>query len=64
MFQVSEFLGFSWQFYYTVNTDRMANSAHPDQTDSMLKSLCSNFRLVNAVIFLDEFQDTFVIFFR
>ena len=72
MFRVSEFLGFLWQFYFTVNIDRMANSADPDQIDSMLKSHYSNFRIINTVIFFEcpnfsnfyEFQDTFVIFFR
>ena len=31
------------RFYLTVNTDRMANSADPNQNYSMLKSHCSIF---------------------
>ena len=39
------------QFHFTVNTDRMANSADPDQNDSMLKSHRSNSRII-TVFFL------------
>ena len=44
---MSAFLGF---FYFTVNTDRMANSADPDQNDSMLKSHCSNLRIITVIV--------------